>query len=215
MKATISADIIKSTTLSVYDIVALRSTLVRFQADMKRVFPDSWGRIIRGDGVECVLQRANQSLRAALMLKYLVKSFNSDHSDPAMVFKKYGVRISVGIGSLRIDDSMRGIIDGYAIYASGRGLEKMRAGSKGSLCVSCENPEIMPLLKTLFVLMDVLANKATERQAAVIYRKLLGVSEVRIAEELHISQPTVNVHALKAGWLAINKGLLFFESISL
>lgn len=215
MKSTISADIIKSTSLSVKDIVLLRAHLVRFQANVKQLFPGSWGRIIRGDGLECVLQKANQSLRAALMLKYLIKSFNAEYSNPAMVFKKYGVRIAVGIGSLRIDDSVHGIIDGYAIYASGRELEKMRANSKGSMSVSCENSEVLPLLRVLFMMMDVLSNKATGRQSAVIYRKLLGVPEVKIAEELHITQPTVNVHAMKAGWAAIDKGLRFFESISL
>jgi hypothetical protein len=45
-------------------------------------------------------------------------------------FKEYGVRVAVGIGELSIWNKKKGIIDGEAIYLSGRAVNEMSNSDK-------------------------------------------------------------------------------------
>ena len=116
--ATLSADIVDSTSLSAEDTVKLKESLEDFFPVMKSFCGEAWGRVVRGDSVECVIPEVSQSLRIALLLKCYVKMLELDSASRTM--KKKGIRVVIGLGSLRINDRKIGIIDGEAIYNSGR-----------------------------------------------------------------------------------------------
>lgn len=93
-------------------------------------FPGFWGRIIKGDYIECLLPSAKDSFRVALIIKSCIKSFPVTESKKKKLFQTYGIRIAVGIGDMRIVDKEHGIMDGEAIYLSGRTLSGMGAPNK-------------------------------------------------------------------------------------
>lgn len=56
--ATISADIVDSTKLKTADTIRIKKLLKDFLEPMKKVSEGSWGRVVKGDAFECVLEDA-------------------------------------------------------------------------------------------------------------------------------------------------------------
>lgn len=211
MYATLSADIVSSTSMSVKDTVRMKPYLESFFPMMKTVCPQAWGRVVRGDAVECVIPSVNTVLRIALLLKCYVKSFDSESGNDS--FKKYGIRISIGIGELRIADEENGIIDGDAIYLSGRGLDTLNESGKETLLFSYSGGQHKDM-NVIAGFLDAFLNRATSRQCYIVMYKLLGYNEREIAAQTGISQATVNQHAAAAGWQQIQNAINYFEQLN-
>lgn len=211
MYATLSADVVSSTSMSVQDTVRMKPYLEQFFPIMKTVCPKAWGRVVRGDAVECVIPCVNSVLRIALLLKCYVKSFNSESGNDS--FKKYGIRISMGIGELHIADEESGIIDGDAIYLSGRGLDTLTESGKETLFFSSSGGQFKDM-HVIASFLDAFMNRATARQCYIVMYKLLGYNEREIAIQIGISQATVNQHASAAGWQQIQNAVNYFEQLN-
>lgn len=67
--ATISADIVDSTKMTTEDMILVSKCLNDFLHPMMKVSKGSWGRVVKGDAFECVLEQPHDLLRVALMLK--------------------------------------------------------------------------------------------------------------------------------------------------
>ena len=64
--ATISADIVSSTSLSVIDLTHLQSVIRQFLNELSRESQDEdWGRLFKGDSVEIFLKDPHKALRTA------------------------------------------------------------------------------------------------------------------------------------------------------
>lgn len=207
--ATLSADVVDSTSLSSADVVRMKACLERFLPIMKSLCDEAWGRVVRGDSLECVVPEARLSLRIALLLKCYVKSMELTSSSPLL--KKKGIKVVLGLGSLRINDEVAGIIDGEAIYESGRMLDKGAGGDATLLSLVSNELEVRGYSALCDVLGFILT-RATGRQCKVLYHLLLGMTQQQIASELGLEQPTVNQHANAVGWNAIQRALVRFES---
>ena len=210
MYSTISADIVNSTSLSQSDTVILQNRLKEFADKVPMLSKGGWGRVVKGDGFEAVLENPNDVLRVALALKCFVKCF--EPQSESRDFRRYGIRIAVGVGDLRTNDQKNGIIDGEAIYASGRAIEEKMVLSKGTLIFNSVVGDI-EMLQTLASLCETIINGDTPRQCEVLYHKLCGIEEVKVAKILGKERPTVNEHSQKAGWPAIERAVKYFESI--
>lgn len=212
MIATISADIVDSTALSSQGIMKLREGISSFFNDMEHLVPGSWGRLTRGDFIECVIPDASEALRIALMLKARIKSISYGefiNDDSALL--TYGARIAIGLGSMRIVDRQNDIMDGEAIYLSGRQIDKKEAYNKGTLYLCTSLPSKYLCLSAVCVLTDALFNKMTSKQANVIYYKLLNMKVDEIASLIGIKQSTVSQHSTQAGWYAVDAALEAFK----
>lgn len=207
--ATISADIIRSTSLERRDMEQLNMFLKDFLFKMEEQFEGFWGRIVRGDGVECVVENPKDVLRIAAILKSWLRFYSLySYKDPVPAF---GVRISIGIGDMRIVDRKNGILDGEAIYLSGRNLDKMGKRYRNSMVFSVAEEGKEKLLNTLAYLVNTIIAKDSPRQCEVIYYKMLGMNEEELAERLHTTRSAVNQRSFGAGWSAIEKALDYFE----
>ena len=78
----------------------------------KTKYPDFYGRQIKGDYIECVMQNVSNALRIALVIKSCIKSFPITENKKAKSFQTYGIRTAIGIGNMRIVDTEQGIWDG-------------------------------------------------------------------------------------------------------
>ena len=213
MYATISADIVSSTSLSEVETIELKQYIEEQLKMLETLYPGSWGRLIKGDYIECVVPNASNAFRIALIIKNSIKAFEVEKTLGSKLFYTYGARISIGIGGMRIVDREQGIMDGEAIYLSGRSLAKMGSLSKGALTIETINENLSQSLRVIAVLTDAILNDATPKQSQVIYYKILGYKESEIAEKMKIYQSGVNNHSSSAKWYSIEEAINYFEQI--
>jgi len=217
----ISGDIVAFTSLSKTDRARVETHLRELFETLKSEF-DGFGRLVKGDYLECVSPRPEMALKIALLIKTWVKSIlvaTEGNSDSRVkYFENYGIRLAIGYGSLERFDVAKGIIDGEAIYMSGRKINEEdthtsdRISIKNTLFFISKDEALNSTMEALFGLIDYLMNKATSRQSSVLYYKLLGWNESRISRKLEISQPVVNQHSTSAGWSAIETAVEYFNN---
>jgi hypothetical protein len=163
------------------------------------------------------LEDPKLALRVALLIKSFVKSLdiriNKDSDKRFKDFKEYGIRIAVGVGELSIWNREKGIIDGEAIYLSGRAITEMTAYDKikNTLAFKSNNEDWNDSLTPVFNLLDVLFAESTRAQCEIVFYKLLNRSEKEIAELVQKRQPTINQHSKAVGWYAIESAVNTFE----
>jgi len=213
MYATISADIVSSTSLSEVETIELKQYVEEQLKMLETVYPNFWGRLIKGDYIECVIPNASDAFRIALIIKNSIKAFKVNKTAGNKLFYTYGARIAIGIGSMRIVDREQGIMDGEAIYLSGRSLAKLGPLSKGALAIETTNDNLSQNLRVIALLTDAILNNTTPKQSQVIYYKLLGYKESEIAEKMNIYQSGVNNHSSSSKWYCIEEALDYFEQI--
>ena len=225
VRATISADIVSSTALKVEELMLLQSEIRQFLENLSdRSEGKDWGRLFKGDSVEIFLHDPHEALRVALLLKTIVKktsvSKEKDKDVRRELFRRYGIRLAIGIGEMRTADQEQDILDGEAIYYSGRLLEKQKQSGNdrilmnGSMCFGSKNDAIDEYMIVILDFLDILCREATSRQCEIIYYRLLGKQEKEIAELLRISQPAVNKQSNAAGWNAIESAVNYFEKLN-
>jgi len=178
-----------------------------------------FGRLIKGDYIECVLGDPKFALRVALIIKSYVKSLNiqvnKKTNKKIRSFKEYGIRIAVGVGELSIFNKKKGIIDGEAIYLSGRAINEMTSSDKkikDTLAFKSNQESWNEAFTPLFSLLDVLFAESTRAQCEIVFYKLLNKSEKEISEILKKSQSTINQHSTAVGWFAIDRAVKYFEN---
>ena len=231
MNAVISGDIVSSTALNELEMESLRKDVIRLIEQLEGQQQEAegsvsfYGRLIKGDYIECYMKDPKDSLRVALLIKTLVKrivlekSPNKALEKKRLLFKKYGVRLVIGIGTMRTVDTQQGILDGEAIYLSGRKIDDQRSRNKEKVVVKntlffeTTDTRLQEKGSVLVDLLDVLLTNATARQCNVLYYKLLGFSELEIAQELGVNQAAVNQHSTAAGWNAIEHTLTYYEQL--
>ena len=115
------ADIVGSTSLNAKDKVLLENSIQTLFVDISKVVPN-YGRLIKGDTLEMVVEDPSQGLSIALAIKAFIKTLPIDVTNydknkiRAKHFKTHGVRLAIGYGLISRYDTGKGIIDGEAIY---------------------------------------------------------------------------------------------------
>jgi len=220
----ISGDIVSSTSLDNDDRKLVEENLKILLNDLKREF-NVYGRIIKGDYLECVVPNAEEGLQVALAIKSFVKSIpvetksNTIEDNRIKQFKIHGIRLAIGYGELSRYKPEEGVIDGEAIYLSGREISgettynKERIVIKNTLFFASKNEDFNKNFQPLLALLDVLLSKATSRQCEVLYLKLMNNQEEEIAKRLGIGQSAVNQHSTSVGWNAIDEAVKYFKLV--
>ncbi len=210
-KSTISGDIVAFTSLSNKNKEILEKE-IQSLIDLLGKKYNLFCRIVKGDYIECVVHKPEEALQIAILIKCFVKAIELKEETTNKrfkYFKNYGVRLAIGLGSLKRFDAKKGIIDGEAIYISGRKINeesthtKERIVIKNTLFFVSTNDELNFRFKAPIELLDFILNRATAKQCEVLYYKLLDYSENEISKIMNITQPVVNQHSLSVGWNAI------------
>jgi hypothetical protein len=223
-KTVISGDIIASTSLADSERDFIEKSLKALLKDLKQNF-NVYGRLIKGDYIDCVVEEPAEALRVALAIKSYVKSLRLDnqlkgtHNSRLQKYRIYRVRLAIGYGELSRYDPEKGIIDGEAIYLSGRTINEMETHTKERIVIkktlffASKNEILNNRFEALFALLDVLLTKATSKQSEVLYLKLMRFNEEQISEKMKISQQSVNQHSRSVGWIAIEKAVEHFSAV--
>ena len=213
MVATISADIVSSTSLNTKDLIKLRW---RLQELFRRIAEDSpgfWGRIVRGDSIECFVPEYHDALRIAILIKLYVKLMVSEW-DCSPLLLRYGIRFSIGFGAINYADKEDDIIDGPAIYISGRNLDAISRVRDVYSCIEIDeyDKRMNYLLDSYVAMIDNLLNSYSVKQAEVVYYKLRGYKETQIAEMIGVKQSAVNSRSSLADWNLLGRAVRDFEN---
>jgi len=222
--ATISADIVSFTSLSDSDRIRITEDIEKLIKELSLKYKDSsfFGRVVQGDLIECAMNNPIHVLRIALILKTFIKSMDyidqEVNSNRFKYFKEYGIRLAIAVGNLSFIDPDRGIIDGEAIYQSGRALKnypstsnRQRIVIKNTIQYYGKNELEEEKHNAIISLIDTIIARCSKRQSEVIYYKLLGFSEKEISDKLGKSQSTISQHSTSAGWQSIYRAVLYFE----
>ncbi|WGK64621.1 SatD family protein [Croceiramulus getboli] len=215
----ISGDLVASSSLTATEKSEVEQQLKHLLQTLNTHFK-VYGRIIKGDYLECVVPEIDQGMRVALFIKSFVKSIPlSTTKEDARIktFRTHGIRLAMGFGTLERYQPEAGIIDGDAIYRSGRAIQeesthdKERIIIKNTLFFDSAKEDLNRTINTLLLLLDTLLAKSTKRQSEVVCHKLLGKSEEEIAQLLGISQSSINQHSTAVGWNAIDRAVSYFS----
>lgn len=221
--ATLSADIVSFTSLVEEDKRKLEICVKQLLSDLSVKYVESnfWGRVVQGDYIECAMKSPVHALRIALLMKTLVKSFElsnaNDENKRIKYFKEYGIRIALAVAPLTVSDPENGIIDGEAIYLSGRAIKEMTTSNKqkvvikGSMFFCSADLAEQEKYDAMVALIDTILSRCTQKQCEVIHYKLLEISEKELSEKLQRDQSTISQHSTAAGWNAIEKAVKYFE----
>lgn len=211
----VSSDVVDSTSLERSAILQLRKDIYNnLFYDLTEIYPSFWGRVVRGDTIECCISQAQFSFRVALLAKCWMKNW-AEANGGSFDMCRLGLRCSIGIGTMRIVDREEDLLDGDAIYIAGRNLDYI-AGKNISIAfgINTSNTDVKDLIANSLLLLDTLIYELTTRQSDVLYYKLMGYHEMKISRILGISQAAVNLRARNAGWQQIKATLKVLENIN-
>jgi len=224
IKAVISGDIVASTSLTDAGRELIEKALEELIDELSKSF-NTYSRIIKGDYLECVVPNPEDALLVALAIKSFVKSILIEGTSlykinkRVKLFKTYGIRLAIGYGTLNRYDPDKGIIDGEAIYLSGRTInefstyKKERIVIKNTMYFVSNDSNLNETFEPIIALLDVLINKATSKQCKVLYLKLMNNNEDTISAILGIKQSVVNQHSTSVGWNAIERTVKYFNEV--
>lgn len=216
MIATISADIVRSTSMNTEDLIVLRNRLRDLFHDFEEDYPGFWARTVRGDSIECVVPNYNDALRIAILIKLYVKMRVSGFECSEML-QRYGIRFSIGVADIKYADKKEDIINGPAIYLSGRNLDEIsrRENIMTAFEIGQAPKPLSNLLDSYVAMVSGIVDSYSAKQAEVVFLKLLGFKEIEISERVGISQSSVNTRAANAQWGLLNTAIKDFEALKI
>ena len=213
MIATVSADIVRSTSLHTENLIAMRNRLRGLLDDFEKDYPGFWARIVRGDSIECVVPEYRYALRIAILIKLFVK-IQAGEFDCHELLQRYGIRFSIGIAEISYADKGEDMINGPAIYLSGRNLDEIsRRDLFSAMEVEAAPRSINDMMDSYVALLSNLVDSYSIKQAEVVFYKLLGYKEVDISKRLNIYQSAVNMRSTSAQWSLLNTAIKDFEDL--
>ena len=214
MYAAISADVVSSTSLSRESMIELNEKLKKCLCILERRYQGFWGRIVRGDSIECIMSRPEDAFEVALILKTWVKSFETSNIQDDKRFNRYGLRIAIGIGEMKTIDRSLDMMDGDAIYRSGRAMDKLVGRAKYSFVISMADSEHEQALQVILTLVNQLLNNATARKCETLCERILSSDTSKTAEKMGISVSGVNQTLKDLGWSAIEQAIIYYQKVT-
>lgn len=214
MYAAISADVVSSTSLSRESMIELNEKLKKCLNILERRYQGFWGRIVKGDSIECIMSRPEDAFEVALILKTWVKSFEPSNIQEDKRFNRYGLRIAIGIGEMKTLDRGLDMMDGDAIYRSGRAMDKLVGRAKYSFVISMADCEQEQALQVIFTLVNQLLNNATARKCETLCERILSSDTSKTAEKMGISVSGVNQTLKDLGWSAIEQAIIYYRKVT-
>lgn len=212
--ATISADIVASTSLPLSEFKRLRLSIIELLVWLEGKYEGFWGRLVKGDSIECVMRNPKDALRVALLLKSRIISFVSFGDECNAGLKDFGLRMVVGIGEMEAIDKDADMMAGPAIYLSGRALADMRKRRTNFLQIQLDqngvNKSFMP---SSMALLNQLFKMSTRRQCETLFYRLQCDRDLDVARKMDISRAGVSNNLHNMGWDAIKVALIEYENL--
>lgn len=190
-KAVITGDIINFTKLS----SAKRKSLIEGTEHLLKTWikEKSNAEIFRGDSYQVLFDNSLVAITRSVQLICWFKK-HSDEADRVNL----GTRISIGIGEVSYLGKNVLNSDGEAFHLSGRNFDTMK--DEQFLSVHTNDIQKNEGIEIILNFVNKYIGNWSLGQAEVIFMLLEGSTQQEIAEELKLSQPSVNSRIKSAGW---------------
>jgi len=203
--AVITGDIINFTRLSpekrqslIEDSEKLLKSWIKKSADAE---------IYRGDSFQVLFEDVKESLNRSIQLICWFK-LHSDKDNKVYL----GTRISIGIGAVSYRGKNVLNSDGEAFHLSGRSFDQMKSGEL--LAIKTNNEEDNRAIQVILNFVNKFIKEWTLAQAEVILLLVEGKTQQEIADELSLSQPSVNSRIKLSNWKDIEIALNYISELT-
>jgi len=207
-KAVITADIVQSSKIPLEQREWILVEIQEKLQSLSQYSSEIQSEIFRGDSFQCQLN-PRLGLRTAILLKTYIKSLEIDQN--SNLKNLVDVRISIAVGNVAYASPKLSLSDGEAFHLSGRRLDELKK-QKMTFAIGTDDT-FNDELAIEGILLDLILSKTTSSQCQVLHKKLQGLTETKIANELKIKQSAVNQRSIASGWHAIDALLKRFETI--
>ena len=112
MYATLSADLGSYTSLSISEVILVKKKMEDLFTMFSRKYFGFWGRVVRGDSIECVIPDPKDALRISLLIKLSLKSLDINYDDSKTLFQTYCAPLVLSMVYMRIVDNIEGVMAG-------------------------------------------------------------------------------------------------------
>jgi hypothetical protein len=202
--AVITGDIINFTKLTsvkrhslIEDSEKLLKSWIKNRTDAEIYRGDSY-QILFGD----VLEAINRSIQLFCWFKL--------RSEPAnKIF--LGTRISIGVGEVSYRGKNVLSSDGEAFHLSGRNFDQMKSGEL--LAIRTRDEEKNATIQVILHFVNKIIKDWSLAQAEVIYLLVEGKTQQEIANQLSLSQPSVNSRIKLANWKDVELALKYISDL--
>jgi hypothetical protein len=223
--AVITGDIVASREIDSVGRQLLYADLKKFLNFLKKEQWISNFEMFRGDSFQCFLEKKEYVLRASLLIRAFIKSYEPKKDKSTSIrFKgkgsttvrgyfpgKQDIRLSIGIGQVDFySQNNLAHSDGEAFQLSGEELDNIKK-AQYRISLKTSDPAFNDAIEPSMLLLDAVLQKWTNNQAETVLYKLRNFKEEEIGKTLKISQPAVNQRIKASQWFAIEKLLNYFE----
>ncbi|MCL6494700.1 MAG: SatD family protein [Ignavibacterium sp.] len=198
----ITADIVKSSKLSIAKHKKLISIIKKCGSEIQRVFSAIFQyspEYFRGDSWQIVLKKPEYALAVVLFYRAYIRA--------NMKISFMDARMAISLGSIDFVKKSFGVGEAYKI--SGEALDLK---GKRRLKFICNEKEISLLLDLLVENSDFISSRWTVRQAQIIILALSGLNQLQIAKKIKVSQQAISQQLDSAGWSIISKNIDYFKN---
>ena len=191
--------------------MSLRNNIRGLLDNLETDYPGFWGRIVRGDSIECFVPDNEKVLRLAVLIKLFIK-MNVGQFDAEESLLRYGIRFSIGMGEIKYESKKEDIINGPAIYISGRNLDAISfMDDLTSFEIAGASESFNGIMDSYVAMVGSMVDSYSAKQSAVIYYKLRGFKEMEISRILGVTQSSVNIRSTNAKWGLLSLAIEDFE----
>ncbi|BDQ02123.1 SatD family protein [Ignavibacterium sp.] len=198
----ITADIVKSSNLSLTKHKKLIEVIKKCANEIKKVFPSALQyapEYFRGDSWQIVLKKPELALAIVLYYRAYIRA--------NMKINSIDSRMAISLGT--IDFVKRSFGVGEAYKTSGEAID---IKGKRRLKFIYNEKEISELLDLLVENSDFVSSRWTVRQCEVILLSLKGYNQLQIAKKIKVTQQAVSQQLDSAGWSVILKNISYFQN---
>jgi hypothetical protein len=162
----------------------------------------------RGDSFQIYLDDPVEALRMALVCRALAIEVTGDEETEVVS----DIRISIGIGEVKLPIHQLGIAKGDAFILSGRRFDQLQQ-SEQRLAIGCGVPLADIGFQVMADYLDSIFKGMTAKQARVIQELLQGTTQQQLAVTLNKSKSTISQLANTGRWAEIEQLLLQYEQL--
>jgi hypothetical protein len=198
--AVITGDIVNSTSLPPVWQKKLTNVI-------RKLFEGSVFEFYRGDSFQVFMSDPSAGLVKSLLCRAAAISLNETDENI-----KTDIRLSIGIGNVRLPVRSLATAKGEAFVLSGRAFDKMsKSGTRLTINSATELAETG--LEVISDYINSIFGNMTGKQAAVIFELLKGKTQQEVAIKFKKSKSTIHQRTSSARWNEIEKLLGQYQQI--
>jgi hypothetical protein len=189
LSAVLTADIVNSMQLDRLQEKSLQKQL----QSIAKGYPIEF---YRGDSFQVFLRDAAPALQLALLFRCAATKIDPGEG------KGFDIRISIGLGAVKLPVRSLALAKGEAFTLSGRAFDNFKETER-RLFIATTDAVAGIGLEVMAGYTDHLFSSLTNRQAEIVFEMISGYTQLETAKRVNKAQATIHQHLKAANWTSI------------